>query len=89
MKALVLIFCAALSACTTIESKYHKGDVVISQHFTNFPQYNNQFVLVVEELKWRWIKDGSALIVYEVETVDGSRIAAQEFQLKSVDQIIR
>lgn len=83
MKFTAALYCVFLAAtgCAAIESKYKCGEIVRARHFSNFPQYNDQPVKIIAELQYRWIKDGNTLIVYEVETIDGKRIAAQEFQL--------
>jgi hypothetical protein len=39
---------------------------------------------VTGDFGWRWIKElqGNAMRVYEVTTSDGTKLAAQEFQLE-------
>jgi hypothetical protein len=67
---------------------YAPGDKVTAHMFTRFPEYEGEIVTVVDGFGWKWIKDreynGAALRVYEIETSDGRRLAAQEFQLKKV-----
>lgn len=81
--ALLYILFVVLTGCAAIpESRFKRGDVVWLEYSVRNPNHYGEYVLVIEPLKWRWIKGGNTLIVYEIETVDGSRLAAQEYQLK-------
>lgn len=87
---LIAGFCALLSisGCASNPGSYQPGDVVKARMFNNFPQYEGELVTVKDGLGWKWIKgsmyQGNALQVYEVETSDGRRLAAQEYQLTKV-----
>lgn len=85
---LILLLVLLLQGCasTTIQPAFRAGDIAIARNFAAYPQYNGTQVIVTGNLKWRWIKSsafqGNALRVYEVTTVDGQKLAAQEFQLQ-------
>lgn len=94
--ALLVVGFIALVSCTGCAVKpvgagtgaYRPGEIVQARMFTNFPQYEGELVTVKDGLGWKWIRgswfQGNALRVYEVETSDGRRLAAQEFQLKKI-----
>ena len=83
----MLVMVLSVAACSCNPShppKFKEGDVAIARHFTSHPQYEGTPVKVSGGLRWRWIKElqGNALCTYEIETVDGVKLAAQEFQLQ-------
>lgn len=92
MCVVVLVAALALFGCSTspADGRWREGDVVRASHFANYPQYEGESVVVVQGLGWRWIRgdmyQGNALRTYEVETSDGKRLAAQEFQLAPLGQ---
>lgn len=89
MKTFLVCTAGFLSGCaTTHVPTFRAGDVVVARNFTRYPQYNGTRVKVVADFKWRWIRElqGNAMRVYEIETVDGQRLAAQPFQLQQVEK---
>jgi hypothetical protein len=80
-----LAFICLISGCATPLTAFRQGDTVIAQNFSRHPKYNG-LPVTVTGVGWRWIKEcgGCAMQVYEIETVDGERLAAQEFQLRRI-----
>lgn len=70
----------------TIAPAFAKGDTAIAHGWTGHPQYEGELVTVTGDFRWRWVKElqGNAMRVYEVQTSDGQKFAAQEFQLAHV-----
>jgi hypothetical protein len=76
-----------LSGCAASAPRFHVGDVVEARNFTAHSQYNGMPVVVSGDLRWRWIKGPTnTLRVYEITTTDGEKLAAQEFQLESLEK---
>lgn len=70
----------------TTRPAFAKGDTAIAHGWTGHPRYEGELVTVTGDFRWRWIKElqGNAMRVYEVQTSDGQKFAAQEFQLAHV-----
>jgi len=84
----LLVLLTALTGCAStsrMPPQFQVGDVVVARHFNHYPELNGTQVRVTGELKWRWIKGGNTLRCYAVETVDGQELAAQGFQLQSIE----
>lgn len=78
---ILLLSVLLLTGCTTSPGKFTPGQIVQARSFSN-AQYNGEAVRIVGERRWRFVKRAWALEVYEIETMDGRRFAAQDFQLK-------
>jgi hypothetical protein len=86
-RTLLVISAIIVSGCTSIERTpplFRVGDEAIARNFSHHPQFNGTRVRITGAYKWRWIKDGSTLRCYAVETVDGEKLAAQSFQLQQL-----
>jgi hypothetical protein len=87
MKTLLLAMILALSACSSTPPRFHPGDVVEARNFSAHPHYNGTPVVVTGAFGWRWIKGPThTLQVYEITTTNGEKLAAQEFQLKTLEK---
>lgn len=84
----LIIILSGCSSTPTTQPKFREGDVAQAFYWRNHPQYEGELVTVTGGFRWRWVKElqGNAMRVYEVQTSDGKKFAAQEFQLKRVSR---
>jgi hypothetical protein len=91
-RLLGILLCALVSACSQIQPAFREGEVAVARNFGS-AEYNGTEVRITGGLAWREVyatRDvvrpiGNMLRCYEVTTTDGQKFAAQEFQLKKVD----
>src|SRR5262245_32727592 len=85
--AIAAVALLALAGCNTAPSTpptFRLGDHAVARNFSKYPEYNGSIVTISADYRWQWIKGGTTLRCYEITTVDGRRLAAQEFQLKKL-----
>lgn len=70
---------------------FKMGEIVIAQHFDNFPEYNGQECTIIGELEPRTLvnddmtkEDG--IWIYLVQFADGMRLGPRPHQLRRRDE---
>lgn len=93
MRIAIILSLALIAGCAVSHIQpphgvpaFRKGDAAIARHWSAHPGYEGELVTVTGDMQWRWVKElqGNAMRVYEVQTSDGQKFAAQEFQLAHV-----